>query len=161
MDNLQLYRPQVISRGNLYPDVIHLKISAYIKNGIKQGNLKVVSPESKQDLILNALQKMDPRLVKLKGSTDKLKTCWHNVQLRTRDFHLEGGKLVTEQCCDGGEWDQQTRTATHGALLRESKFILANALFHHHRMGKWNSTCSDQPIDCIIVKKWRKLELSS
>lgn len=68
LNYLQLHPTQVISRGNLYSDVIHLKISAYISNEIKQGNLKVLSFESKQELTVNALQKKGSQA----GETEEL-----------------------------------------------------------------------------------------
>lgn len=54
LNNLQLDPTQVISRGNLQPDVTHLKTSAYINNGIKQGNFTVLF-ERQQNLMVNVL----------------------------------------------------------------------------------------------------------
>lgn len=126
----ELHPTQIISRGNLYPNVIHLEISAYINNEIQQGNFKV-SFEKKQNLMVNALQKHDPRLVKLE--TWQIQDLLVQL-LRTWDF--TGRKNAHDQSCHGRDWDQQMRTGTHWALLGESHSILANAFFPHHRMGK-------------------------
>lgn len=151
---LQLYSTQVIRKP--IPRCKHLKISTFIKNENKRGNLIVLSFGCKQDLILRTLQKKHTRLVFARH-----KTHWYKTLLKTWDVNPRGGKRFwSVPQCNGGGWDQQVRAWTHWALLWESLFILANTLFHQHSMGKQNCTSSDQPhrkpIDCIIVQKWEK-----
>lgn len=105
LNNLQLHPTEVISRGNLQPDVIHLKTSAYINNEIKQGNFKVLY-ERQQNLMVNVLQKHDPKLVKLRTNTRLVDTnCWEH------GISLAGKKLFLIKAAEG---ESETNKWGHG-----------------------------------------------
>lgn len=128
-------------------------------NEIKPGNLKVLSSESKQDLIVNNLKKeKNPGLVKWRSSTDKQKTCWINVLGRTWGFSLAGG-IVTHQCCDGREWDQWGHRLTELCLedLVPSLQMLSSTI------TGWENRIVPLPISWLIDSLCRngRIEFSS